>query len=162
MQALKIIGLLMVSWCVMALCHETGHVIGGWLGGGTLVFLELRPWEIPQSQFDPDPCPLLTLWCGPLVGTAVPVGMWLLIRHPVLEFIAAFCVVANGLYLAASWASPDRFLDTPRLLTHGAHPLSIAGFCLATLTIGYPWLRQICWRLLAGPQLPERVVKESR
>ena len=28
--------LLAISWLVMTTSHETGHLIGGWLGGATL------------------------------------------------------------------------------------------------------------------------------
>ena len=35
-RILYLILLLGVSWWVMTFTHETGHIIGGWLSGGTL------------------------------------------------------------------------------------------------------------------------------
>jgi hypothetical protein len=51
-------------------------------------------------------------------------------------------MLANGVYLAAAWASGDRFLDTPQLLLHGARPAAIALYCLVTIAIGYAGFRR--------------------
>jgi hypothetical protein len=145
--------LLVVSWCVMTLTHETGHLVGGWLGGGTLQQFDLAPWRLPYSIFDPDPRPLLTLWSGPLLGIAAPCLTALLVRRPWMWFIAYFCVLANGVYLAAAWVSGDRFLDTQRLLDHGAWPASIALYCAVTIGFGYFGFRRTCLQILHGGQL---------
>ncbi|RMF40779.1 MAG: hypothetical protein D6753_10925 [Planctomycetota bacterium] len=57
---------------VMAFTHEIGHIVGGWCCGGTLKTADLIPWHLPYSIFDPDPKPLVTLWCGPILGIVVP------------------------------------------------------------------------------------------
>ena len=46
-RALYLILLLGVSWWVMTFTHETGHIIGGWLSGGTLKSANLLPWHLP-------------------------------------------------------------------------------------------------------------------
>ncbi|GAA4460004.1 hypothetical protein [Novipirellula rosea] len=139
--------LLIASWVVMTTTHEVGHLIGGWLGGGTLQHAELRPWHLPHSHFAPDPHPLLTLWSGPFVGAVVPLLVAIAIGKPSVWFIANFCVLANGVYLAVAWFTGDPFLDTPRLLAAGASPLSIAIYCALTLGWGYPAFRGNCQAL---------------
>ncbi|QDT01146.1 hypothetical protein HG15A2_44880 [Adhaeretor mobilis] len=65
----------------MTFCHEVGHLIGGWLGGGTLSEYSLAPWHLPYSFHSPDPFPQLTLWAGPLFGVALPLTLALIARH---------------------------------------------------------------------------------
>jgi len=146
--------LLVASWVVMTFLHELGHVIGGWLGGATLVDCELAPWHLPYSLHIPDPHPRLTLWAGPLFGVITPVIAALIIRRPWATFIADFCLLANGCYLALAWLSGDRLLDTPRMLAAGIHPLEIAAFCAITIGIGYPRFRSDCRERLA-PDKPD-------
>ena len=133
----------------MTITHECGHIVGGWLGGGTLRHAELRPWRLPHSMFQPDPRPLLTLWAGPIIGVLVPLAIALIVRRGWVWFIANFCALANGCYLAMAWISGDRFLDTPRLLDAGAWPISIVGYCLLTIGIGYYRFRANCIAVLA-------------
>jgi hypothetical protein len=146
--------LLAVSWCVMTFSHEAGHVIAGWASGGTLQHADLLPWHLPHSSFDPDPRPLVTLWGGPLLGLLVPLTIAFLVRRGWTWFIAHFCFLANGAYLAASWITGERYLDTPRLLEQGAHPATIAIYCLVTIVVGYVGFRRQCIRLLSPDPPP--------
>lgn len=136
-------GLLLASWCVMTTTHECGHLIGGWLGGATLVEADLWPWHLPQSMHAPDPHPLLTLWSGPLLGVLIPCTIAMLLRRNWMWLFANFCLLANGLYLALAWLSGDNLLDTARLLHAGTPPATIAAFCAVTIPLGY-------WRLRAN------------
>lgn len=136
--------LLLLSWTVMTTTHELGHLIGGWLGGATLTKCDLAPWRLPYSLHNPDPHPLLTLWSGPLFGVVVPLVIAWGTRSTWARFVADFCLVANGIYLALAWLSGDRFLDTPRLLAEGAWPLSIAIYCFTTIAFGYIRFREDC------------------
>jgi hypothetical protein len=145
---LRLAGLLAVAWCVMTFTHEGGHLVGGWLGGATLSAAELRPWRLPYSIFAPDPRPLLTLWSGPLLGAIVPLAGAAAVRRGWGWFIAHFCLLANGSYLAAAWISGDRLLDTPQLLAAGASPVSILLYIAATVAIGYRGLRRECLAIL--------------
>lgn len=132
----------------MTLCHEVGHIVGGACCGATLRDFELRPWRLPFSFFDPDPRPLVTLWCGPLLGVVVPLGVAWLLKKRWMWFIAHFCTLANGTYLATAWFVGDQFLDTTKLLRHGTHPLTIVVYCAITIGYGYRGFRSACVELL--------------
>lgn len=140
--------LLAVSWVTMTVTHEFGHVLGGWLGGATLTHYDLAPWRMPYSLHSPDPMPLLTLWAGPILGVLVPLVFALALRREWAWFIADFCLIANGSYLAIAWFSGDRYLDTPRLLIAGAPPVTIVIYCGVTVLFGYLRFRSDCVRFL--------------
>ena len=137
----------------MTTVHELGHIICGLGFGGTLTETDLLPWHLPYSFFEPDPHPLVTLWGGPILGVLIPVALALVIRTNWMGFIANFCVLANGAYIAIAWASGDRHLDTPKLLEHGAHPISIALYCLLTIGFGYVGFRRQCVLVLSPAPL---------
>lgn len=145
--------LLVASWCVMTVTHESGHIVSGWAAGGTLQQAELRPWQLPHSSFQPNPRPLITLWGGPILGVMAPLVIAFGIRRRWMWFVAWFSVLANGTYLAAGWFTGDHLLDTAQLLQHGAPQWSIAVYCLVTVTAGYIGFRRECQRVL-GPELP--------
>lgn len=147
--------LLLVSWVVMTFTHECGHVIGGMACGATLTDLDLAPWRMPYSLHAPDPHPLVTLWAGPLLGVAIPITFAALVRRRWAWFIADFCLIANGGYLALAWISGDRFLDTPRLLDAGASPVFIVLYCVATIGPGYVRFRSDCIHYLVPPPKPQ-------
>ena len=133
----------------MTFTHECGHIVGGMACGATLTDFDLVPWRMPYSLHSPDPHPLVTLWAGPLLGVAVPLIASSIIRKRWAWFIADFCVIANGGYLALAWLSGDRFLDTPRLLAAGAYPASIVVYCILTIGVGYVRFRSDCIHYLA-------------
>lgn len=143
-RILRFIALLIASWCVMTVTHELGHILCGWACGGTLTDADLLPWHLPYSFFEPDPLPLVTLWGGPILGVMIPAILAVVLRAKWGWFVAYFCMLANGAYLAAAWVAGDRFLDTPKMLDHGAHPISIAAYCLITICFGYVGFRQHC------------------
>ena len=148
--------LLIVSWLAMTLTHELGHVVGGWAGGATLVDYDLVPWRMSYSLHSPDPVPLLTLWAGPILGVLIPALLALAARQRWAWFIADFCLVANGGYLALAWISGDRHLDTPRLLDAGADPATIALYCAATIGLGYVRFRSDCVHYLHSSKPPNK------
>lgn len=140
-----------VSWTVMAWTHEGGHIVGGWLMGGHLQYAELRPWLLPYSHFEPDPQPLVTLWAGPIFGAVVPWRIALMVPRVHTRFIAGFCLLANGAYLATAAYAGDALLDTTKLLAAGAWSVSIGMYCLITITVGYPMFRDSVVRLIGQP-----------
>ncbi len=142
--------LLAASWCVMTVVHEMGHIICGWSCGGTLCEADVAPWHLPHSNFDPDPEPLVTLWGGPVLGAAVPLAVAAILRRGWLWFIAYFCLLANGSYLATAWVSGERYLDTIKLLQHGAHPATIVAYCVLAIGVGYVGFRRQCIRVLSA------------
>lgn len=145
---IKFAGLLVVGWCTMTMTHECGHIIGGWLGGATLVEADLLPWHLPHSLYQPDPIPLLTLWSGPIIGAIAPTVCACVFRRTWIWFVSNFCLLANGSYIATAWISGDRFLDTPRLIAAGAWPTSIIFYCAVTIGFGYFGFRSSCIQLL--------------
>lgn len=145
---LRLTFLLLVSWCVMTTTHESGHVVGGWLSGGTLQEASLAPWGLPHSRFEPDPRPLVTLWAGPVLSVVVPLLIAVGVRRPAAWFVAHFCVLANGCYLALAWVTGDNLLDTPRLFAAGCPAWAVALYCLATISVGYVGFRRGCVRVL--------------
>ena len=142
--------LLVASWCVMTVTHEAGHIMGGWCCGGTLQAADLWPWHLPYSIFDPDPKPLVTLWGGPILGIGIPIGLAYIIRTNWARFIANFCVLANGSYIATAWLSGDRYLDTQRLIEFGASPITIGLYCSLTIVVGYIRFRRSCIKAWTG------------
>lgn len=157
----RFIALLVAAWCVMTLTHELGHIVGGWWVGGVLVDADVAPWRLPYSIFVPDPMPLVTLWCGPIVGVAAPLGAALALRREWSWFIANFCILANGTYLSLAWVSGDRHLDTPRLLENGASPIALAVYCALTVVVGYVRFRRSTILIFATKEaFPTRVEKQ--
>ncbi|MCU0721289.1 MAG: hypothetical protein MUC83_16380 [Pirellula sp.] len=136
----------------MTTIHEMGHIIGGTCCGGLLISADLLPWHLPYSIFEPDPYPLVTLWAGLMIGVLAPAAVAMIVQREWMWFIANFCILANGTYIAIAWLSGDRYLDTPRLLEHGASPISIAVYCLLTIAFGYVGFRRSCIVALAVPK----------
>ena len=93
----------------------------------------------------------MTLWAGLIIGVLAPVAIAVIIQREWMWFIANFCVLANGTYIATAWFSGDRFLDTPKLLEHGASPTAIAVYCLLTIGFGYVGFRRSCISALSAP-----------
>lgn len=154
--------LLVASWTVMALTHELGHILGGTCSGGTLQSADLRPWCLPYSTFDPDPFPLVTLWSGLMIGILTPVAVAAIVQRDWMWFIANFCILANGTYVAAGWYAGDSYLDTTRLLEHGASPVTLAAYCCVTIGFGYVGFRRSCKAALTvASQSEPRTQQES-
>ena len=143
--------LMVASWIVMTFTHEMGHMIGGMCFGGSLRSADLLPWHLPYSIFDPDPFPLVTLWAGLIIGVLAPVAVAMIIQREWMWFMAHFCVLANGAYIATAWFSGDRYLDTQKLLEHGASPIAIGVYCLLTIGFGYFGFRRSCVSALSAP-----------
>lgn len=140
--------LMIASWYVMTWTHELGHLLAGWSCGSKLQSVTLLPWQLPSSYFEPDRCPLRTVWGGPILGVLIPLLLGVLIRREAMWFIASFCVLANGVYLALGWFVGDSHLDTARLLEQGASPLTILVYCLLTIVPGYISFRYFVLRTL--------------
>ena len=92
---------------------------------------------------------LFTLWSGPIFGAMGPAAVGMIVRKKSMWFIANFCILANGMYIATAWLSGDQYLDTPKLLEHGAHPVSIVLYCLVTIGVGYVRFRRDCIGVLS-------------
>ena len=145
----------------MTFTHEMGHIIGGACCGASLKSADLLPWHLPYSIFEPDPFPLVTLWAGLIIGVVAPVGLAIIVQRDWMWFIANFCLLANGTYIATAWFSGDRYLDTPKMLEHGASPITIAVYCLLTIRFGYVGFRRSCISVLTVRTKSQTVDEQS-
>jgi hypothetical protein len=123
-QFLLIASTLALSWFAMMAVHETGHVFGAWLTGGSVAKVVLHPLTISRTDLSNNPQPLVVAWSGPFFGVLAPLLAWIvaqLARIPIwylLRFFAGFCLFANGAYLAVG--SFGNVGDAGDLLRHGA------------------------------------------
>ncbi|MCG8449773.1 MAG: M50 family metallopeptidase [Pirellulales bacterium] len=103
--------------------HELGHVLAGWLTGGTVTKVVLHPLAISRTDVSPNPNPIIVVWAGPLLGVLLPLLIWLvcfLARIPgayLPRFFAGFCLIANGAYIGVG--SIDGIGDAGEMVRHG-------------------------------------------
>jgi hypothetical protein len=134
---------LVTSWLGMQAVHELGHVCGAWITGGRVARVVLYPLTFSRTDLAVNPHPLLVVWAGPMIGVLLPVSLWLIasaVRVPgafVLRFFAGFCLVANGLYIAAGRF--DRVGDCGQMLRYGSQPWQLWLFGAVATPLGL-WL----------------------
>jgi hypothetical protein len=142
--AVSIVG---ASWLGMTLVHEAGHALAAWVTGGRVVRMVLHPLGIPRTEVAPNPQPLVVVWGGPILGVAAPLALWGLLHALrcggayLWRFFAAFCLVANGAYLAAG--SLLRAADAGDMLRLGSPPGVLWAFGGLCVPLGFVlWHRQ--------------------
>lgn len=124
----------------MQAVHEAGHVLGAWATGGEVTRVVLHPLGISRTDIGHNPQPRVVVWAGPILGSLLPILLWLAaegVRLPgayVLRFFAGFCLLANGLYLGLG--SFARIGDCGELLEPGEPPWKLWLFGLATTPVG--------------------------
>jgi len=143
-QVLFILSLVALSWLTMMVVHELGHVIGGMLTGGTVQYVALPPFGISRTHVSPNPHPAIVVWLGPLSGCALPVAVfaWIgrrfLERKNIARFLAGFCLIANGAYIACG--AVDRIGDCGVMLDTGTPIWVMITFGVITVPLGlYLW-----------------------
>ena len=142
-QATLIGSFSLFSWLMMQIVHELGHVSAAIATGGRIRRVVLHPLRLSRTDVEPNPHPLVEVWAGPAVGTAVPVTVWLLakaMRGPGLllyRFFAGFCCIANGVYIA--FGSKSGGMDTAVMLNHGCHRWQLVLFGIPVTLVGL-WL----------------------
>lgn len=110
--ALLIVTTLAASWYAMMIVHEFGHVLAAWLTGGQVARVVLHPLAFSRTDLSTNSNPIAVVWGGPLVGTLLPLILWLVARTMrlrlafLIRFFAGFCLIANGAYLAAAILEP--------------------------------------------------------
>ena len=142
-QVAMAVFLICFSCLAMMAIHEFGHVVHAVLSGGRVERVVLHPLEISRTVVAPNPHPQFVAWGGAIWGTVIPLGVlamtWVTARKYayLAAFIAGFCCLANGLYLAVG--SFTGVGDAGDLLRHGAArwqlwlfgvPVSILGLWL--------------------------------
>lgn len=104
-----------LSWLLMQVVHEQGHVLVAWISGMTVVDVILHPLRISETVIEPKPVPTAVIWAGPVVGSVIPGILWGLDRslrgkkdlpEACLRFFAGFCLLANGAYLGSAFQMP--------------------------------------------------------
>lgn len=146
-QGVLILSTILGSWLAMQAVHESGHVLGAWLTGGSVARVVLHPLTISRTDLAQNPSPLTVVWAGPVLGVLVPLLLWAgacAVRLPgrfVLRFFAGFCLLANGLYIGVG--SFDQVGDCGEMLRHGSAPWHLWLFGALTTPIGLGlWHRQ--------------------
>lgn len=133
------VALLMVSWLVMMLLHEVGHVLGALFTGGRVERVVVAPWTISRTDVEPNPYPNVVAWGGPAIGCLVPSVLWLLTGRRrrvglIVQFFAGFCLVANGLYIGLG--AVTAIGDAADMLRAGSPPWAMGLFGLVTTSLG--------------------------
>ena len=139
-QVVLIATTIALSWLMMMVVHESGHVFVAWLTGGKVAHVLLLPLSLSRTDLIHNPCPVLVAWGGPVVGVLLPViafAVAVLVKMPMLyllHFFAGFCLVANGVYIGAgSFADIGDAFD---LLHGGAPHWHLIAFGAITIPIG--------------------------
>lgn len=142
-QAALIASTIVGSWLGMQAVHETGHVLGVWLTGGTVAKVVLHPLTISRTDVEDNPHPLAVVWAGPLIGVVAPALLWRAAALAqlqfafVLRFFAGFCLIANGAYIGAG--SISGIGDCGQMLEHGSSVWQLWLFGILTAPAGL-WL----------------------
>ena len=104
-QVTLIISILCLSWLGMMIVHEFGHVLTAWMSGERVFKVVLHPLAISRTDTSHEKHPLLVIWGGAVLGSLVPVCVWVLVKAfrlrfgYLFQFFAGFCLIANGCYL---------------------------------------------------------------
>lgn len=139
-QILLVGGILWISWLVMMLVHECGHVLGGLATGGTVRRIVWHPAVISRTDVTPNPYPLVEIWAGPIIGSVLPIviaGIASRVRLRaayLLWVVAGFCLIANGAYIGVGAIRPIG--DAEELVAHGMPRWPLAAFGLLAIGSG--------------------------
>jgi len=121
-NGLFVVCLAITCWYGMMLVHESGHMAGAMMTGGTVERFEFPLIGFSRTEISPNPHPLIVVWCGPILGAAIPLIFWLInlakFRLYILDVFAAFCLLSNGLYIGAG--SLGRIGDAGDMLKMGS------------------------------------------
>ena len=149
-QVLLIATFLPFCWFAFMAVHELGHVMAGLISGGTIANLVLNPLSFSRTDVNPNPHPLVVVWSGPLVGTILPLVVWIVLRQCkvpfafLARFFAGFCLIANGAYI--SFGALDHIGDAGDMLKHGSLHWQLWLFGIVTIPTGL-----LLWHKL-GPE----------
>ena len=145
-QALLVLSAIGFSWLAMMAVHEAGHLIHARLSGATVVRVVLHPLALSRTDLAANPHPLLVAWGGVVWGCLIPLALLALVRAAAkpctwpARFFAAFCLIANGAYLAGgSMFAPGGGDDAGVLLAHGAARWQLVAFGVPAVVAGL-WL----------------------
>lgn len=124
----------------MMAVHELGHVVGALVTGGSIERMVLYPLAISRTDVSPNPHPAIVVWLGPIVGAFLPLAAFAAIprRFTVLRnvarFFAAFCLIANGAYIA--FGAVGGVGDCGEMLRSGTPQWVLFAFGAVTIPLG--------------------------
>jgi len=130
-----------LCWLLMQAVHETGHMLGAAVSGGTVVDFDLHPLRISHTFIQPNPVPVVVVWAGPIFGVLLPLMLWFWVRRVwqskeyLFRFFAGFCLVANGMYLGSVGAIAGG--DARDLVQLGVPIWTLFVFATFTMTAGF-------------------------
>jgi len=140
-QLLLILSTIALGWLAMMGVHELGHVISATASGGTVTRVVLHPLSFSRTDVTPNPHPLFVGWGGAVWGCLIPLALLAVVRatarsHTYLAaFFAAFCLIANGVYLAVGSFFPDGD-DAGVIMAAGGPHWTLVLFGLITVPAG--------------------------
>lgn len=152
--ALALVISLPLAWLIMQWTHELGHVLAGLATGARPQRLVLDPRGFSRTEFGSMPSPLITLWGGAVLGSLMGAGVPMLLTRWLgqwwwaLRLIAAFVLLANGLYLGLGAIAP--VADAALLLRHGAPRWTLIAFGIGCVFMA----RLLLSALIAGHLRP--------
>jgi hypothetical protein len=139
-QFLLVGSALPLCWLGMMAIHESGHVVGAFLSGGTVSKVVLHPLTISRTDLSDNPHPLLVTWAGPALGVLIPLaafGIAAAVKMPgayLLRFFAGFCLIANGAYIGVGYFA--RIGDAGDLIRHGSQAWQLWAFGAVCVPLG--------------------------
>jgi Peptidase M50B-like len=121
-QGLLILSTILLSWLLMQVVHEFGHMAAAWLSGGRVIHVVLHPLAISRTDVHPNPHPSIVVWGGPLMSALLPLAVALVfalvhLSNGFLWFFAGFCLIANGAYIG--FGSFQRIGDCGEMIRNG-------------------------------------------
>lgn len=153
------ISTLIAWWWLMMAIHELGHVLGSLLSGATVEAVVLWPWSISETVRSGSHTPLVDTWAGPIFDMIMPALIWITCRR--LPSLAAwvggwagFCLVANGVYLAAGWIESAG--DAADLVHLGMPVWSLVTVGTTSVSLGL-W----CWHVLIAQRRASHALSAS-
>ncbi len=113
----------------MMIVHECGHVLAAWATGGRVTRVVLHPLAFSRTDLSHNPSPRLVAASGAVFGVFAPAALLMVAPAAarwrcVARFFAAFCMLANGVYMASACLDPVG--DAHDLLRLGAPAWTLA------------------------------------
>lgn len=146
-QAILVSTFLCFSWLAMQVVHEAGHVIGASVTGAQVTHVALHPLIFSRTEIGSNPHPLIVVWSGAILGSAIPMLAFVLARALqfrglyLFRFFAGFCCVVNGVYIACF--PSDGLADSGVMALYGTPRWVMILFGLCTVPLGlFLWHRQ--------------------
>ena len=155
-MTITLIVILLFSWLYMQWTHELGHILAGLASGAKIDRVILDPRTFSMTQFHSTPHPLIAAWGGPVLGSIIGAGIPLMLMRWMrgfqfsLHIVAAFVLLANGLYIGLGAVYPVG--DAQSLIMFGSPRWQLALFGITCIVAARRTLRPV-FEKQAQPEL---------